>query len=345
MLRFTSILTLVVWTAVLAVNAWAMRSERLQPRTIILALEQPVILVACCAVALAVVALVRRSHVAIWTLLVISIVAACVSGLNAWMMISISTVTGIRYITVAGWVSLVGSLAVFFLPWLWAIVSYRLRARVTRAATFGFTIVGAIFLIAGAWTRYRARTDRWVVLKVPVALQTGATISQTFTVDRRTSYYLEIECERTPEAAEQGNDLDDALNDGLEADATITSNGRPIEGVDCSDPDHTTWGRGFYSRILCTFDARPGKTYNLALHIVRYGQGLSSRDHKLAGTWDENLIIPAEAHPTLKIEVDPHNYEAVGGSVLLLCITAFICFVPLLMFSVLKIFRRTTPNI
>jgi hypothetical protein len=96
---------------------------------------------------------------------------------------------------------------------------------------------------------------------------------------------------------------------------------------------------------LCTFDARPGKTYNLALHIIRYGQGLSSRDHKLAGTWDENLIIPAEAHPMLKIEVDPHDYETVGGSVLLLRITAFICFVPLLIFSVLKIFRRTSLDI
>ncbi len=160
MLRFTSILTLVVWTAVLAVNAWAMLSERLQPRAIILALERPVILVACCAIALAIVALVRRSHVAIWALLVLSIVAACVAGFNAWMMISMFTFMGIRSITVAGWVSMVGSLAVFFLPLLWAIVCYRMRARVTRAAILGFAIVGAIFLIAGAWMHYRARTDR-----------------------------------------------------------------------------------------------------------------------------------------------------------------------------------------
>src|ERR1700686_1046858 len=90
MLRFTSVLTLIVWTAVLAVNAVALGSEGLQPRTIILAFERPVILVACCAVALAVVALVRRSHVAIFSLFVISIVAGCVSGVNAWMMISMS---------------------------------------------------------------------------------------------------------------------------------------------------------------------------------------------------------------------------------------------------------------
>jgi hypothetical protein len=208
----------------------------------------------------------------------------------------------------------------------------------TSTKTFG--IIGGALLIAGAWTQYRAQTDRWIILEVPVALQTGATISQSFTVDRATSYYLEIECERTPEAAEAGNDLDDALRDGLEANASITSDGRPIEGVDCSDPDSTTVRRGFYSRILCTFAARPGKTYNLALHIIRYGQGLSSRDHKLAGTWDENLTIPEEAHPRLKIEVDPHDNKTVSGSVLLLFLIGFICLVPLLKFCLLQVFRR-----
>jgi hypothetical protein len=212
-------------------------------------------------------------------------------------------------------------------------------------STKAFTVLAAVLLIAAAWTQHRAQTDRWIILSVPVALQTGATISQTFTVDRATSYYLEIECERTPEVAEAGNDLDDALRDGLEADASITSDKRPIEGVDCSDPDHTAWGRGFYSRILCTFNARPGKTYNLALHIIRYGQGLSSRDHKLAGTWDENLTIPAEAHPRLKIEVDPLDYKAAAGWVLLLFVIGSICFIPVLKFCLLRLFRRATPNI
>jgi hypothetical protein len=207
-------------------------------------------------------------------------------------------------------------------------------------STKAFTVLAALLLIAGAWTQHRAHIDRSIILSVPVALQTGATISQTFTVDRATSYYLEIECERTPEAAEAGNDLDDALRDGLEADASITSDGRPIEGVDCSDTDHTAWGRGFYSRILCTFHARPGKTYNLALHIIRYGQGLSSRDHKLAGTWDENLTIPEEAHPKLKIEVDPHDYKTVSGSILLFYLIGFICLIPLLRFCLLRLFRR-----
>lgn len=187
--------------------------------------------------------------------------------------------------------------------------------------------------MAGAWTQH----CRSIIVSVPVALQTGATISQTFTVDRATSYYLEIECERTPEAAEAGNDLDDALEDGLEADANITSNGRSIEGVNCS-PGHYIVGRGFYSRVLCTFDATPGKTYNLALHILRYGQGLSSRDHKLAGTWDENLTIPEEAHPKLKIEIDPHDSETVGAWILLLFLIGFICLIPLLRFCVLRYF-------
>jgi hypothetical protein len=211
-------------------------------------------------------------------------------------------------------------------------------------STKAFTVLAAVLLMTGAWTQHRAQTDRSIVLSVPVALQTGATISQTFTVDRATSYYLEIACERTHEAAEAGNDLDDALEDGLEADASITSDGRPITGVDCSDPGHYVVGLGFYSRVLCTFKARPGQTYNLALHIIRYGQGLSSRDHKLAGTWDENLTIPAEAHPRLKIEVDPLDYKAVAGWTLLSFVIGFICLISPLTFWISKIFRRTTPS-
>jgi hypothetical protein len=203
-----------------------------------------------------------------------------------------------------------------------------------------FTAVAVILLGASAFMLFR----RSVVLDVPIALHTGATISHTFTVDRATSYYLEIACERTHEAAEAGNDLDDTLRDGLEADARITSNEHSIGGVDCSDPDHTIAGAGFYSRVLCTFDARPGKTYNLALHIIRYGQGLSSRDHKLAGTWDENLTIPAEAHPRLKIEVDPHDYQTQGAWNLLFLI-GLICLIPLLRFCLLRLFRRASQDI
>jgi len=207
-------------------------------------------------------------------------------------------------------------------------------------STKGFTVLAAVLLLAAVWTKHRAETDRSIILSVPVALQTGVTISQNFTVDRATSYYLEIACERTREAAEAGNDLDDALRDGLEADARITADGRPIEGVNRSDPDHTIVGTGFYSRVLCIFPASPGKTYNLALHIIRYGQGLSSLDHKLAGTWDENLTIPPEAHPRLKIEVNPLEYEVVPGQIFLFSVIGFICLIPVIKFGILKLFRR-----
>jgi len=212
-------------------------------------------------------------------------------------------------------------------------------------STKAFTVLAAVFLIAAAWTHHRAGTDRSIILSVPVALQTGATISERFTVDRAASYYLEIACERTHEAAEAGNDLDDALRDGLEADARITADGRPIEGVNCSDPNHTIWGAGFYSRVLCMFPASPGKTYNLALHIVRYGQGLSSLDHKLAGTWDENLTIPAEANPRLKIEVNPLEYKVVLGRIFLFTVVGVICLGPLIKFGMLKLFRRTPKHL
>jgi hypothetical protein len=212
-------------------------------------------------------------------------------------------------------------------------------------STKAFTVFAAVLLIAAMWMQHRSQTDRFIILNIPVALQTGATISQTFTVDRATSYYLEIACERTHEQAEAGNDLDDALRDGLEADARITTDGHSIDGVDCSEREHITAGPGFYSRVLCTFPAKPGKTYNLALRIIRYGQGLPSRDHKLAGTWDETLTIPEEAHPKLKIEVDPHDYKTTGCSILLFYGLSLICLIPLLGFLLSRLFRHAPENI
>jgi hypothetical protein len=199
-----------------------------------------------------------------------------------------------------------------------------------------FTIIAVILLLGGGWTLHRANTARWVVLMVPITLQTGSTISQDFSVDLGTSYFLEIECERTPDT---GGDLNDALIDGLEIEAKISANGRPIKNISCS-PKAMMWRTGYVSRILCTFDAQPGNAYHLALHIVRYGQGLSSRDHKLAGTWDENLTIPQQAHPMLKVEADLIASKGMAMSMLLLIAVGLICLISPLRFFLLKLFRR-----
>lgn len=180
------------------------------------------------------------------------------------------------------------------------------------APTKIFAIIGGILLIAAAWIGYQVVTDRWIVLTVPFALESGATISQKFTVDTEASYRLLIDCERT---ADTEDDLNDALIDGLEVEASITTSGRLAEKLDCSDPEHMSWWRGHIARVLCTFTARPRERYNVTMHIIRYGQGVSSRDHKLAGTWDENLTIPADARPTLKVEIDPlSSYISMAGS-------------------------------
>jgi hypothetical protein len=203
-----------------------------------------------------------------------------------------------------------------------------------------FAIAAVVLLITAAWRQHRIETGRAVIFTEPVSLHTGDTFARTFTVDRAASYYLEIECERTPESIEGSNDLDDALRDGLDVDVRVTASGVPVK-VNVSEPEHSMWGQGFYSRVLATFNAKPVKTYNLALHIDRYGQGLSARDHKLAGTWDENLIIPEDAHPKLKMEIDPHHHETDGISQLLLWIVCGICLIPPLKFWLSRCWHRT----
>jgi hypothetical protein len=215
-------------------------------------------------------------------------------------------------------------------------------ATVLVSASTRISAVVAVILLSGTgWTMYRILAGHTVVLRVPVSLHTGDIITHTFSVDRAASYYLEIECDRTREQAEAGNDLDDALEDGLEADANITTVGHPID-VNCL-PGHYMGSVGFYSRVLCTFQATPGRAYSLALHIIRYGQGLSSRDHKLAGTWDENLIIPEEAHPRLKIEIDPLTNESDGILVLVLGAVDLICVIWLFKLSLSRLRQRTRP--
>ena len=202
-----------------------------------------------------------------------------------------------------------------------------------------FAVAAVVLLITGGLRHHQIQTSRAVIFSEPVSLHTGDTIARTFTVDRPASYYLEIECERTPESIEASNDLDDALRDGLDVDVRITASGAPVK-VTISEPEHSMWGHGFYSRVLATFDAKPGKPYNLALHIDRYGQGLSARDHKPAGTWDENLIIPEDAHPKLKMEIDPHNYETDGITQLLLWVIGGICLIPPLKFWLSRCWHR-----
>jgi len=211
-----------------------------------------------------------------------------------------------------------------------------------KSSTKVFGIVGVI-LLSIAVVRVYQEAKGSVVFRIPVSLQTGADITETFTVHRAANYDLELECETTPQSIEAGNDLDDALEDGLDVDARITSDGQPIKFH--SDPERFSGRAGFYSRVFGTFDAVPRKTYNLTLHIIRYGPGISARDHKPAGTWDENLIIPEEAHPKLKIEIDPLIYETDGATILLAGIVGLGCLISPLTFWIRQMRKRSAAPI
>ena len=116
---------------------WGMAAGGFKQRSSDLTFEAVAILVACCAIVLAVIALMSGSRFVVWPLLIISVVAACWSGLCAWILISPITVVGLRCfqgMTVAAWLYLIGLLTLFFLPWMWGVVCYRLRERVTHVA-------------------------------------------------------------------------------------------------------------------------------------------------------------------------------------------------------------------
>ena len=211
-----------------------------------------------------------------------------------------------------------------------------------KRSTKVFAVVGVILLLIAAFKIYQAATTS-VIFSIPVSLRTGAHIAEIFAVHRSASYDLELECERTPQSIEAGDDLDDALRDGLDVDVRIVSGGKPVQFH--SDPDHFRAGVGFYSRVFGAFDAVSGKTYNLTLHVIRHGAGISARDHKPAGTWDENLLIPKEAHPKLKIEIDPLIREADGATMLLVGTIGMICLISPLTFWIRQMYKRTTAPI
>jgi len=339
MIRFTSVITALAWAVVLAFEIRLLTpTGSVSPSTVRFAVGA--IVIASSAIFLAGFVALRRSYIAAWWLLIISIGAGIWSSFLAWQLI----LPVIRYpwmrggTTLTGWSLLSEAVLLSVLPWLWAIVCYKLhRESASRPLALRiFGLAAFILLSTAAWILYRAQTDRWVVFETPVTLQTDATISHDFSVDRWTNYQLLVDCERTPDNEE---DVEDALKDGLEARATIKANAEVV-AANCSDPEHMRSSQGHLARVLCSFNARPGRTYSLALHVIRYGQGISSRDHKLAGTWDENLVIPDDAHSTLKIVVNPIDYESVGFSIFLLFGSGIICLVGFLLCASTRLFRR-----
>jgi hypothetical protein len=134
MLRLASIVTSLLWAALLCWVAFNILSSGLH-YTSELIFAVIVILVGACAIFLSVAAAKRRSPAAARWLFILSILSALWSGIGAWRMISPITVIGLRYfehMTLMGWLWLIGLLTMFLLPWLWGIVFYRSRKEVTR---------------------------------------------------------------------------------------------------------------------------------------------------------------------------------------------------------------------
>jgi NADH:ubiquinone oxidoreductase subunit K len=137
MMKLSSILTVLVWSALLCWIAFSMFASRFHQARGGLAFVLVAIFASCCAISLAVIAATHRSRRAIRWLLVLSVLSALWAGLGAWMMISPITVVGLRYfgtMTLVGRLWLIGLLTMFLLPWLWGIVYYRSREQVTHVA-------------------------------------------------------------------------------------------------------------------------------------------------------------------------------------------------------------------
>jgi hypothetical protein len=134
MLRLASIVTALLWAALLCWVVFNIFASGFH-YTSELIFAVIVILMGACAIFLSVAAAKRRSPAAAQWLFILSILSALWSGIGAWIMISPITVMGLRYfvhLTLMSWLWLIELLTMFLLPWLWGIVFYRSRKKVTR---------------------------------------------------------------------------------------------------------------------------------------------------------------------------------------------------------------------
>jgi hypothetical protein len=336
MLRFTSILTAFAWVGILGLFEWpAVRSRgHVSSGELHFAITEA--LIACGVISLALAAMIRPSRIVVSLLLIISIIAACWAALCGLMLASPIALGAfpLSAMTREAWLYLSEFLLLFILPWLWAITWFQERHALTqRPPTKIFAIAAGLLFVAAAWTTYRASSARSVVLAAPITLQSGVKVSHSFTVDRATSYELKIECQKT---SDRTQDLRYALAKGLETEASIATNGRSVR-ANCSDREHMSFSQGSIARILCTFEAKPRRRYELGLHIVRAGSSNAQEKQRT----DETLTIPASAHPMLKIEIDPHNYESDMMTTLLLFFAGSVCLLIAVCIFLIRVLWRT----
>jgi len=135
MIKFTSIVTVAVWAAVLVWFGSALLAGQLHQPSGDFLCQLTAVLCACCVIVLTWRASGRRSLGASRWLVGISVLAALWAGLAAWVIVSPITIVGLELFTgftFFAWLSLVVLLIMFITPWLWAVVCLQLRKQSTQ---------------------------------------------------------------------------------------------------------------------------------------------------------------------------------------------------------------------
>jgi hypothetical protein len=161
---------------------------------------------------------------------------------------------------------------------------------VRESKKFALTVALIFFLSAALafWFAWRTLPHgRGIVLNQPIRLEEGFSISQPFTVGAPGKYWATIRCRKTAPV----HTIERALTKRLRMEYSIAEGSDQIvSGVDPPN-DRMGYGQDSISRLFASFEAIPGRSYSVTVHIT-------ANVPKLAAT-----------NPTLTVEIDPRLLE------------------------------------
>jgi hypothetical protein len=178
-----------------------------------------------------------------------------------------------------------------------------------------FTIMAIPFFIGAglAWHHYLqlAHTingGRWDanVLETPIRLEQGVSVSQPFTVNIATRYWLDIECQK----AISSNAIDAALSKELAVEFNIASNAVIVVSGDSLQSSNTNYANNFIVRRISEFQAYPDTRYDLVLHVIHSVPILASMRSNV------KISINPHAIKNLYVGISVSEYKAIGLALL-----------------------------